>query len=197
VLGAIDPIEAKGIDPVDVAPTIRRSTACSSPVRHGGSPDRRTRGCRNPIAAWCEECGREGEGTAWRLAYQPQLGQPWTAVAGVPVYPPPAFFLWWFRFDTYAPRIFLDGTAIASSGGFLAIAIAVGMAVWRAREEKEVATYGSARWATEREVRTAVHATSQKSRESQIGADVIQAVSDREGFAWRREGGRADVIGLS
>lgn len=93
--------------------------------------------------------------TAWRLAYQPQLGQPWTEAFGVPLYPPPAFFLWWFRFDAYAPKIFLEGAIMASSGGFLAIAIAVGMSVWRAREEKEAATYGSARWATEREVRTA------------------------------------------
>ncbi len=31
--------------------------------------------------------------TAWRLAYQPQLGVPWTHIAGVPLYLPPAFFL--------------------------------------------------------------------------------------------------------
>ena len=33
--------------------------------------------------------------------------------------------------------------------------VAIAMSVWRAREAKEASTYGSARWATEREVRTA------------------------------------------
>jgi type IV secretion system protein VirD4 len=93
--------------------------------------------------------------TAWRLGYQHQLGTPWTELAGTPVYPPPAFFLWWYWFDAYAPRIFVEGAIIASSGGFAAIAIAIGMSVWRAREAKEATTYGSARWATALEVRKA------------------------------------------
>jgi len=93
--------------------------------------------------------------TAWRLGYQPRLGTPWTEIAGMPVYPPPAFFLWWYWFDAYAPRIFVEGAIIASSGGFAAIAIAIGMSVWRAREVKEATTYGSARWATAQEIRKA------------------------------------------
>jgi len=93
--------------------------------------------------------------TAWRLGYQAQLGGPWAEIAGVPVYPPPAFFLWWYWFDAYAPRIFVEGAVIASSGGFAAIAIAIGMSVWRAREAKETITYGSARWATVQEIRNA------------------------------------------
>jgi type IV secretion system protein VirD4 len=93
--------------------------------------------------------------TAWRLGYQPQLGTPWTEIAGTPVYPPPVFFLWWYWFDAYAPRIFIEGAIIASSGGFAAIAIAIGMSVWRAREVKEATTYGSARWATAQEIRKA------------------------------------------
>ena len=93
--------------------------------------------------------------TAWRLGFQPQLGPPWFNLVGVPVYLPPIFFWWWFRFDAYAPSIFLEGGAIASSGGFAAIAISIGMSVWRAREAKAVTTYGSARWATRAEVRSA------------------------------------------
>jgi type IV secretion system protein VirD4 len=93
--------------------------------------------------------------TAWRLGYQPQLGTAWTEIAGMPVYPPPAFFLWWYWFDAYAPRIFVEGAIIASSGGFAAIAIAIGMSVWRAREAKEATTYGSARWASAPEIRKA------------------------------------------
>jgi type IV secretion system protein VirD4 len=93
--------------------------------------------------------------TAWRLAYQPQLGMPWAHVAGLPLYPPPAFFLWWYWFDAYAPRIFVEGAVIASSGGFAAITVAIGMSVWRAREAKEATTYGSARWASVPEIKAA------------------------------------------
>jgi type IV secretion system protein VirD4 len=93
--------------------------------------------------------------TAWRLGFQPQLGPPWFELVGVPVYLPPAFFWWWYHFDAYAPSIFLEGAVIAASGGFAAIGIAIGMSVWRAREAKDVTTYGSARWATRNEVRAA------------------------------------------
>jgi len=92
---------------------------------------------------------------AWRLGYQAQLGHPMDVWAGVPVYPPPAFFLWWYWYDAYAPRVFYKGAIIAVAGGFAAIGTAIGMSVWRAREARDVTTYGSARWATEKEVRDA------------------------------------------
>ena len=93
--------------------------------------------------------------TAWRLGYQSQLGAPWFVIFGAPFYPPPAFFWWWFSFDAYAPRIFFEGAMIAVSGGFVAIIGAITMSVWRAREAKNVVTYGSARWATQTEIRAA------------------------------------------
>jgi type IV secretion system protein VirD4 len=93
--------------------------------------------------------------TAWRLGYQPQLGDPWFAIYGEPFYLPPAFFWWWFSFDAYAPRIFFEGAVIAASGGFAAIIGAISMSVWRAREAKNVVTYGSARWATGKEIHAA------------------------------------------
>lgn len=93
--------------------------------------------------------------TAWRLGYQLQLGPPWFELAGVPVYLPPAFFWWWYAYDAYAPSIFVEGACVAASGGLISIAVAIGMSVWRAREAKNVATYGSARWATAREARIA------------------------------------------
>ena len=76
-------------------------------------------------------------------------------LAGLPVYYPPAFFWWWFSFDAYAPAIFVEGGIIAVSGGFLAIAAAILMSIIRAREARNVATYGSARWAENREIRAA------------------------------------------
>ena len=95
------------------------------------------------------------EWTAWSLGFQPQLGPPWFVVFGFPFYPPPAFFWWWFAYDAYAPHIFVQGAYIAASGGFLAIGIAIGLSVWRAREAKTAETYGSARWATAGELRDA------------------------------------------
>ena len=60
--------------------------------------------------------------TAWRLAYQPQLGEPWSHIGGLPLYPPPAFFWWWFSYDAYAPGIFVEGAFMAASGGFVSVA---------------------------------------------------------------------------
>ncbi|RAZ72426.1 conjugal transfer protein TraG [Mesorhizobium atlanticum] len=93
--------------------------------------------------------------TAWRLGFQPQLGPPWFELAGLPVYYPLALFWWWYFYDAYAPPIFLEGGLIAVSGGFLSIIVAIGMSVWRAREVKNVYTYGSARWADRKEVEAA------------------------------------------
>ena len=93
---------------------------------------------------------------AWKLGYQPQLGRPWFELtSGVPVYQPPAFFWWWYAYDAYAPDVFVEGACIAASGGFISIAVAIGMSVWRAREAKTAATYGSARWAIPSEIRAA------------------------------------------
>ena len=93
--------------------------------------------------------------TAWRLGFQAQLGTPWFDLVGLWVYPPPAFFWWWYFYDAYAPRIFLEGALIAVSGGFVSIAVAIGMSVWRAREAAYAETYGSARWANADEVKAA------------------------------------------
>ncbi len=89
---------------------------------------------------------------AWSLGYQAQLGEPWFRFFGVPIYFPAAIMWWWYFYDAYAPGIFATGGMIAASGGFIAVAVAIGMSVWRAREQKNVATYGSARWAEKPEI---------------------------------------------
>ncbi len=93
--------------------------------------------------------------TAAALGYQVQLGTPWFRIGGYPVYHPPAFFWWWFAYDAYAPDVFVHGAYIAAAGGLAAVVVAIAMSVWRAREAKQADTYGSARWATEKEVRQA------------------------------------------
>jgi len=92
---------------------------------------------------------------AWSLGYQAQLGPPWFVLFGVPIYYPPAIFWWWYFYEAYAPPIFARGGIIAASGGFIAIGVAIGMSVWRAREARGVATYGSARWAEKGEIKGA------------------------------------------
>lgn len=92
---------------------------------------------------------------AWSLGYQPQLGPAWFEIFGLPIYYPPAIFWWWYFYEAYAPPIFAKGGIIAASGGFIAIAVAIGMSVWRAREARNVVTYGSARWAEKPEIRAA------------------------------------------
>jgi len=72
-----------------------------------------------------------------------------------PIYQPLAFFIWWFKFDAYAPVIFMQSACIAASGGIAAVVIAIVLSVWRAREARHVTTYGSARWADAREIRRA------------------------------------------
>lgn len=96
---------------------------------------------------WCST-----QWTAWRLGFQSELGLPWFELAGQPIYPPPSFFWWWFFYDAYAPQVFIEGAVVAASGSLVAIVVAVGMSVWRAREAKNSVTYGSARWATRVEI---------------------------------------------
>jgi len=95
------------------------------------------------------------EWTAYRLGFQSQLGPPWFMLGHWPIYYPWSFFPWWYFYDAYAPPIFVEGAYIASSGGFISIAVAIGMSVWRAREAKNAETFGSARWAHDDEVRGA------------------------------------------
>src|SRR5215831_13753565 len=121
--------------------------------------------------------------TAWRLGFQPQLGQPWfQIVPGLPVYFPPAFFWWWYAYDAYAPSIFLEGASIATSGGFISVVVAISMSVWRARETRNIETYGSARWATPPEVR----------RAGLLGPDGV--VLRRYGRAYLRHDGPEHVL---
>ena len=93
--------------------------------------------------------------TALRLGFQPQLGTPWFELFDWPIYHPPAFFWWWYAYDAYAPPIFIEGALIAASGGFMAVGVAIFMSVLRAREASEVDTYGSARWADQKDVKIA------------------------------------------
>ena len=92
---------------------------------------------------------------AFRLGFQPQLGAPLTALFGLPIYRPWQVFTWWYWYDAYAPRIFVEGAAIAGAGGIAAIAVAILLSVLRAREASDVTTYGSAKWAGPKDITAA------------------------------------------
>ena len=81
------------------------------------------------------------------LGYQPQLGPAWFAIANVPVYRPWQIFAWWYHYDAYAPHVFAKAGALAGASGFIGCAAAIMGSLWRARQQRHVTTYGSARWA--------------------------------------------------
>jgi len=96
--------------------------------------------------------------TQWaaaELAYQPELGQPWFTAFGHPVYLPWALFGWWFSFEAYAPTVFEEAGAIAAASGLIGCAAAIFGSLWRARQRNNLTTYGSARWADQRDIRKA------------------------------------------
>ncbi|MCR9078564.1 MAG: IncP-type conjugal transfer protein TraG [Hyphomonadaceae bacterium] len=93
--------------------------------------------------------------TAHQLDYQPALGAPWFVALETPIYKPWRLFQWWYAYEAYAPEIFTKAGVIAASGGLLGIVAAVIGSVWRSRYERNVTTYGSARWAEESDIRKA------------------------------------------
>ncbi|WP_419906494.1 conjugal transfer protein TraG [Hoeflea sp.] len=100
-------------------------------------------------------------GTLWastqlaaaQLGYQPGLGEPWFLIAGWPVYYPWRLFEWWYVYEAYAPEVFHRAGSLAAGGGALGTVTAVAGSLWRARQTKNVTTYGSAKWATVRDVK--------------------------------------------
>jgi type IV secretion system protein VirD4 len=98
------------------------------------------------IGVWC--------GTQWtaaELGYQIRLGMPWFHIHEVPIYYPWRIFEWWYAYESYAPSIFNRGGEIVASSGLIAACTAITGSILRARQAKRVTTYGSARWAGQRE----------------------------------------------
>ncbi|WP_129793988.1 conjugal transfer protein TraG [Sphingosinicella sp. CPCC 101087] len=89
------------------------------------------------------------------LGYQPELGLPWFRLGELPLYRPWELFRWWYHYEAYAPEVFDKAGALAGASGFLGCAAAVAGSIWRARQAGLVTTYGSARWATQGEIRRA------------------------------------------
>jgi type IV secretion system protein VirD4 len=93
--------------------------------------------------------------TQWaaaELAYQPELGAPWFILFGHPIYRPWQLFSWWYHYDAYAPHVFDRAGMFAGASGFVGCGAAIAGSLWRARQSANVTTYGSARWASDREI---------------------------------------------
>src|SRR5579859_1686183 len=96
--------------------------------------------------------------TQWaasELAFQLRLGAPWFTLLSWPVYYPWRLFEWWYAYDAYAPEVFETAGTIAAFSGLAGCAVAIVGSLWRARQNRLVTTYGSSRWATNREIETA------------------------------------------
>ena len=95
------------------------------------------------------------EWAAWKLAWQAELGRPWFILGHWPIYHPWSIFPWWYHFDAYAPHIFDRAGTIAGASGFIGCGAAIAGSLWRARQARNVTTYGSARWANRQEIERA------------------------------------------
>ena len=90
--------------------------------------------------------------TAAALGFQPRLGPAWFHLFDYPIYKPWRLFQWWYAFEAYAPDVFNRAGLIAAGGGFLGAFAAIAGSIWRARAQKYVTTYGSARWAERKDI---------------------------------------------
>ena len=93
--------------------------------------------------------------TAHELGYQPRLGVHWFMLGDVPIYKPWRLFQWWYAYEAYAPDVFNRAGIYAAVGGLIGAVTAVIGSLWRARSQKYVTTYGSARWAERRDIEKA------------------------------------------
>jgi len=92
---------------------------------------------------------------ATELRYDPYLGQPWFFLSDTPVYFPWRLFEWWYAFEPYAPDVFARGGQIAIGASFLGVAFSVIGSVWRGRQAKKLTTFGSSRWASDKDLKKA------------------------------------------
>ena len=89
---------------------------------------------------------------AYALGYQAQLGAFAFIFHGVPVYEPWAWFMWAYHFEPYAPGVFDKASWITYGSFFLMFGVMVLLAIRRSRKTRQTGAYGTARWATEKEL---------------------------------------------
>ncbi len=89
------------------------------------------------------------------LGHQEALGPAWKTVGGTRVYLPWRLYQWWIAYEGYAPRVFSTAGLIAAVGGVLGMIVAIIGSLLRARQDKNITTYGSSRWASVKDIEEA------------------------------------------
>jgi len=89
---------------------------------------------------------------AFQFDYDAYLGNGLFSLGQHTIYAPWSLFPWWYQFDAYAPQIFNKGGQIAAGGGFVGTLFAVMGSVWRGRAAKALNTFGSSRWASDKQI---------------------------------------------
>lgn len=92
---------------------------------------------------------------AFQFDYDAYLGAGLFSIGEHTIYSPWMLFPWWYQFDAYAPEIFAKGGRMAAYGGFIGILFAVMGSVARGRSAKKLSTFGSSRWATNKQINRA------------------------------------------
>ena len=88
---------------------------------------------------------------AKRAKYDPALGEPWLSEGATPLYNPLEFWSWWMQWGKEAPRAFSLGFAIIGLCLLCVVFVAVKQ-FERARKLRPTGGYGTARWATKKEI---------------------------------------------
>lgn len=92
---------------------------------------------------------------AQQLAYQPQLGAPLVSLLGYPLYAPWKVLVWNYWYRIYATPLFNRAMLWVFASAFIGILLVVVYAVWQARRARTATTYGSSRWASQKEIAAA------------------------------------------
>jgi type IV secretion system protein VirD4 len=86
--------------------------------------------------------------------YHPALGMPWCSFGALRLYAPWQWLVWLWRSQGQSPEVFTWPLRLAASGAVLGLLLSVGLTLWAQRRRVQgETTYGSARWASERDVR--------------------------------------------
>jgi len=89
---------------------------------------------------------------AYALGYQAQLGPFAFVLFGIPIYEPWAWFMWAYHYEPYAPQVFSMASWITYGSFFFMVCVMVVLAIRRAKKGGQTGAYGTARWATEKEL---------------------------------------------
>lgn len=92
---------------------------------------------------------------AHKLGYQEALGEPAYHVFGTPCYWPWKYWAWLYQYDYYAKTVFFQGSLIIYGGVFAIFMVIVFMSVNRAKRNQHPDAYGTARWATRKDMQKA------------------------------------------